>query len=374
MKHVSICPLAGGLPLGAELALDQPPEFVISDSAFDLNDQFYMNYMESKGHNLQRFCLDKQSDREYLNPKMFSDIKLATIVPPCSGLSRMCNAYNEIPMLERAPNQWMFKFATFAMDMGIENILIENAPALTKWNSTTEIRHYLRKLGTDRNYYPFFIYTDTNLHGIPQSRRRSFFGYSKNGVPNFKQHKVDHPDYVDYLNSFPITPDQKRGSWHISQNELWPFIQKFNVPLLPNRKLFSTILSSNLSQEFSHWAESNGLHKYVRMCQRSLTKEVWDSTPLVCSNSYTRTVTGRFMKEFYRKDTLNSFSDRDCFRLMAMPDDYPLPPPKYMNIVAQNVPVTTGKVWSDALINTDYLSSPISDRWDNSIGSWLDPE
>jgi len=54
-------PLIGGMCLGAQQAIKNKPEYILSWKAFDKNDEILMNYYNQKEYDVKRYTLSSYS-------------------------------------------------------------------------------------------------------------------------------------------------------------------------------------------------------------------------------------------------------------------------------------------------------------------------
>src|ERR1700761_3003923 len=87
MKHASMIPLIGGMPLASEAAYGVPADDIFSFSAFEANESHLLNYNKQRGVGVPYHVLDKQ----WNNPGKKYDAIESTC--PCAGLSLYSTAY-----------------------------------------------------------------------------------------------------------------------------------------------------------------------------------------------------------------------------------------------------------------------------------------
>ena len=77
---------------------------------------------------------------------------------------------------DNVQNQNMYALTRLGMRMNAKVVVFENAPAAyTKSGEKTVDR--LKEIAEEYNYSTHLIKTDTLLHGIPQSRKRTFLSF-----------------------------------------------------------------------------------------------------------------------------------------------------------------------------------------------------
>ncbi len=194
VNWVSLQNLIGGFPIGAEKAFGSPPGMIIH--AGWPNDVHYIKYMnETRNLNIPVVQMNDDyetfaSEKDQLIYKKYvqnHEIHCAIMTPLCSGLS-MLNGQNDKNSSkargnpDSEQNQNMYNLTKLGMRLKSKVVVFENAPnAYTK--SGAYVVEYLEKIAQDRNYTTQLYKTDTLLHGIPQSRKRTFIVFYRNGNP-----------------------------------------------------------------------------------------------------------------------------------------------------------------------------------------------
>lgn len=354
MKHLALVPLIGGMALGAEKTLGSPPEAVVSYSAFAQNEAYYTNYMAKRGHLIPRYELDSDDEAP-----TFSDIDLVTSVCPCSGLS----SANRNAGSGCQQNQWMLKSSEYALSNITPRVLIgENASALMG-SRGVEVVAQLRDIGLKRGYSLQLVKTNTCLHGIPQTRDRSFFIFWRDSGPyQLKQEKNPHElPWYDFLDSFS-TDDSEVPKGNVSLNWLMETTQtltglsrdelKSQLVLL-NTSIFNFLVRARpdiLEALFSQYELSDNLiaAKVVKTLKTVVAKLEEKPGSNFYDTSYYYREIPNFSAVMFRSriQVLNpkshrTITDREAMRLMGLPEDMDVP--DNPNAIAQNVPTCTAQ-------------------------------
>lgn len=170
----AIIPLIGGMPLSMHKVFGTMPEYVLSWSAFQWNDQHFVNYIRNNGWSGKYYVLD--GEEKSVIPDITTDltdiphVDVVCGTPPCAGLSSLSRASNA----DSPINDWMVKATEFVLEHIQPKIYwFENAPRLGS-KSGTKVADKIRNIGK-KNGYTFLIYTtQSRYHGNPQIRPRTF--------------------------------------------------------------------------------------------------------------------------------------------------------------------------------------------------------
>jgi len=352
MKHLALVPLIGGMAIGAERALGQPPEAILSYSAFNGNDGLYMKYLAQRGFDTKRYIID--DDKAI---PTFSDIDIVTSVCPCAGLSSATVGAG--PGCKQ--NEWMKVSTEYVLSTVRPRVLIgENAPALST-NNGRPVAQALQAIGAKHGYSMQLVKTSTHLHGIPQKRVRAFFILYRDTGPLEIQysHKEHEGSYLNFLDSFDIQEDEafKPSDWH---NELWELGKRIKQM---EEKEFVTYLRGakrttlNICVEESQIADAfvetyldsedkakQRVAKDIVRCRikKAIGKNWWDGSVLLAEEKNYKSVMWRTIASCWRSDLRRPLNLREQMRLMGLPDEFEAPRGN-PNAVCQNVPTCTAE-------------------------------
>ena len=170
MKYISFIPLIGGMAIANQQATGKKPEFVISYKNFEKNESNLKHYWPDVEWKL----LDAETNTMEDEPE-YSDIDFVSSVCPCAGMSMMSSTRSA----DSAVNEWLYKSSDYILGTIKPKVYFgENAPGLYS-DTNIKVANKLKELGKKYGY-AFTIYkTDTQLHGIPQRRVRTFFFFWK---------------------------------------------------------------------------------------------------------------------------------------------------------------------------------------------------
>lgn len=342
MKHAAIIPLAGGAAIGVSQALGKPPEYMASWPAFEKNDQYIKNYYSA----VPFFDLSIDMPRM---PK----VDIMTCVPPCSGLS---TATSSSARGCKAPqNKHMLKVAEFGMINKTEVILIENAPTLYSKGGEPFAKRFLplcKKYG-----YSMVLYlTSTILHGLPQNRKRSFaILYKGNRIPGWEQFtvKIDYPS----LHQMKVENSPVSKRWNPNEDELIYVLQE-KLKCKNNRDLLYKVAQLYHEKPVTAWkvfTDSGFKHRFrtepYRYMQRTMEagNGIMDRSPYLVWDHCNALMWKSAHKMINPAAPTRQLNIRELMNLMGLPKDYKEIPAKDINVLFQNVPVSTVKTLVQAI-------------------------
>lgn len=361
-SHAAFCPLIGGLAISAS---PKPPDYIVSTKNFYANDNLYLKYLKKvhPDQDIPYYDLDQYSEP-------YKKVDLITIVPPCKGLSTASSKSGPA----NPANDWLITFSAAAAKTGSDIIVGENSPHLfSHWG-----QYYAQKLRDIGEAYGYFLTlwrTNTQLHGIPQARKRTFFSLTRsfpsclnNRTAIFKDLRSKTPDYVTFLNSFPQAPDNECSVDRLAKDfRDYPTIQfldeigfDYRTPDITSTNTLRIISENGLLLKFQEYIEKSDspfVPELRRMCELYRKKRtIWDKTPRYIAQHDFPTVMYRSMVEALRSDSYRTLTVRENMRLMGLPEAMDEPPYGLIHSISQNVPTCTGR-W--AVQSAQVLSDPL---------------
>lgn len=349
-----IIPLIGGFPLGAEKALGNTPEGIFSYTPFGANDHQYINYMNNtRGLNIPVHLIDE--NYSYAGPKI--DVFVSTC--PCAALSQLNTGKSaEAKGADAVSTQWMYMSSEFVLDKHRPRVLVgENAPALAT-NKGKKVVDKLVDIAEKFGYSFSLLKTNTRLHGVPQSRERSFYFFWDNSTaPILEYYNRPRTDFPSYLKEIP--EDATQQDWIVNPNlgnDAYYAFVKAKFPdrnprqvILGNKTgntAHSFVVDNGLMHEFVEWCRSTGHEKGLKYGEHALKKfaegkGIWDGSTHVFGD-YMNAVIGRNMADTIHPSEDRSLNVREALHMMAFPHDFELQG-KQINHIAQNVPVCTAR-------------------------------
>ena len=196
-KWASVFPQAGGMDYGFSKALKSEPSFFIVDRAFSKNQVNVSQLFPDT----PQFYLE-----EDVPAGLTKDLDVVTCVAPCAGLTTL-NAVKtgaKKPGPDAVQNQWLLGAAEMTLkDLKPVVHIGENAPKLfTAFGA--KVAKKLAIIGEKYGYSFSMFKTCTSLHGIPQTRQRTFYCYWRSPyAPVLDWIKEECPSLKEYLSRIP---------------------------------------------------------------------------------------------------------------------------------------------------------------------------
>lgn len=197
MKFATIVPLIGGVTLGMEAALGKPPEFLLSYKPFSANDQHvHAYYNQTRKLPIPLIHLDEHGNRHPMS------VDIVNALCPCAGLSALSPSASP----DNKANDWMIETAKYVLgEMKPKVFWGENAPGLAG-KVGKPVLAKLDGIAQENGYTTTALMTSSHLHGIGQTRIRSFYFFFKGDeVPLFEKMRKPHYDIDKLL--LEVSPD-----------------------------------------------------------------------------------------------------------------------------------------------------------------------
>lgn len=357
MKWGTAVPLIGGMTVAGKQVTGKDPDFLISYTPFGENEQNVKAYFPNVPHH----CLDEDNLGGF-DPKKNQDVDFIQAVCPCAGLSLLSSGSPE----QRAKmNSWMIRTAEFVTGEVRPKVFWgENAPGLYS-RGGEGVRDQLREIG-EKNGYSFSVYlTNTVHHGIPQSRKRTFyFFWRDSNVPVFEYYKKPYKSLIDYLKEVPVgvphhtEADLEEARLHLQNNPYIRFLQdKYKGTGIDDMRRFliekerrgftllTYLLLTEQLEEARDWMRDHGYEKHYREAERVIRKintkgGFWDgSFPIYDGHDVFATLISRTLYAIHPTED-RTLTTRECMHLMGLPHDFVLVSGS-QNHICQNVPVKT---------------------------------
>jgi site-specific DNA-cytosine methylase len=370
ITHASIIPLVGGLSTSAKEVLKNDPEFALSWPAFEKNEShFRKNFPNVKYCTFSKENPDDSEIRGVLT--QYGKVDILHAVPPCAGLSMLSasSGGTRNPQLKVGSDAHQNRWMHYTTDIALKHVkpkvfVFENAPGLM--SSIGEgMRQYLKQKAEEYGYSMSIIFTNTLLHGIPQSRKRTFvFFWKDKYAPKFSWKKNDVESFSDYIKKAD-TSTQEHKIFASKVKLLDDPFMKFLVNIFQknwrkeldsfasDRNLVSVGLflrENNLFDRAIKWAQHNEprLYRIVSHWKKKLDdgKGYWDSSPLFFKN-HTNAIISKNIGIIHPTED-RWLSVREMMWMMGLPNSYSLQMEDNKivggwNVVCQNVPVCTGR-------------------------------
>ena len=381
MKHATIIPLIGGMTIANKKITGKDPEVIFSYSPFGANDSHIRKYLPQVPYQI----LDDMNEegRKKIIEQYKGKLDFVSTVCPCAGLAGTNTAPKTSSKGRGAhaeQNQWMYKSAKFMLeDIQPKVFWGENAPGLyTKMG--TEVADNLKEIGKDAGYTFSMVKTNTEFHGIPQRRIRTFYFFWKDkNPPLFNWINRKAPKLLDYLNQIPKDASQfDMRIWMDPVTIKYPpyrfllgklgITHEEMVKMVGKSTVFRYMQENDLFDECLKWLKVNapndgpsggkpGTNTYIDIINHikgklADGKGYWDSSPHLFHETF-NAVIGRNMFDGVHPVEDRYMSVREYIHMMGMPHDFELDNVKNINHIAQNVPVGTAADMTNHVV--DFL-------------------
>lgn len=377
ITYASIVPLIGGETIGVDRALGgQPPEYLLSYSPFEANDSHLVNYY----HNIRKVPVPYMHlDR---GARHSQRVMMVNAVCPCAGLS----ALSPFASANNHNNKWMIETAKYVMgDMKPDVFWGENAPGLAG-KVGRPVLEQLRAIGKENGYAMSLIMTSSILHGLGQTRTRTFYFFWKGDrVPVFEQMGREHRDIDDIiLTSKSSTDDGMEEPINPKKPTDDPFYRFLLEEVqggITHRQYFDKIeVTANVLDEIekagikydqvSGWMTERQHHRAAERCMRLYEKlESGGNIMRKCTEIPKRRINafvGHMPHSLTHPHENRFISFREAMSIMGLPEDFVLlGGRKAANHICQNVPTRTAQDVAEQVVKalkgqlqterTDYL-------------------
>ena len=373
IKWASMIPQIGGSAIGCKKATGVDPVFNLSYSVFEKNDNHLRDYWPHVHHLL----LDRDGKgKGFMKLIKGQEIDFVTTICPCAGLSRLNVSKTRGSDAEQ--NFWIMETAKFTLENIKPKVLWgENAPDLFMKDGKDLVMK-LRELGKLHGYSFSMVKTNTQLHGLPQRRMRTFYFFWKSPtIPMLKWKSTQHKPLKEYLAEIPKSATlQDVLKWPGKASEMYlPYkfvLQKEGVSHSEfSKKVGRTTIAkyiedNGMIEECLDWLRSHhprasfpgyGKKTFIQVFEHiksklSNGKGYWDDSVRFMGDSFTAVISKNI--EFAVHPTEDRFfSVRELLHLMGMPHDFQMPAETAktkINSICQNVPVNTARDWADEVI------------------------
>jgi site-specific DNA-cytosine methylase len=357
IEHASIVPLIGGLSIAMENVFESKSKYVLSYSAFEANDSQYLNYRPQPYYLIDKGQFPALENRS---------VDVVGAVCPCAGLSSLSPSAGS----KNKMNDWMIESAEYVLkNIKPEVFWGENAPRLSS-KMGEPIVEKLRKIAS-KNGYVFSLYkTKSILHGLGQVRDRTFYFFWKgNSIPILPYFRRKHERIEDTITNAYVS---KSDSMNALANEKLPTDNPFYQYILEelcdgmNHEEFQKSIerSSNPLDfleakgikycDVAKWMKDHGYENEAGKCFRMFKKLESGGNIMRKTTEVPKDYIGAFVGHFptcLTHPTENRYlTIRECLSIMKMPADFELiGGRKNLNMICQNVPVTTAQDMASAV-------------------------
>ena len=357
MKHATIIPLIGGEVLASEKVFGHRPDYILSYNAFQANEEHLLNYWN---HEVPYYVLDEGDKHPH-------KVDVVSSVCPCAGLSLFSTRYGE----DNKNNRWMTETAKYVLGE-IKPLVFwgENAPTFTG-KIGAPIRNQMIKIGQENGYVMSMFKTKSLLHGIPQTRERTFYFFWKGSqVPVFDYYRRDMTKIEDVILGVERgDPEKDVMSQTINRNKptdnpFYKYIleeihggishrEHFDLIDIDDPKTPNYLDVYSLIESYKHdyarvskWLDKKG---YKRESDRAI--RMYDKLEsggnimrrgTLLPKGHIGSFVGHYPQMLTHPHEDRYITFREAMTIMGLPDDYQLLNPKgSFNHICQNVPFQT---------------------------------
>lgn len=351
LKFASIVPLIGGITIAMEQESGKVPEYLLSYAPFKNNDQHLVSYYKKRNIDVPYIMLEDGA-----HP---SHVDVVTALCPCAGLS----ALSPFAASDNHNNKWMIETASYVLGKMKPSVFWgENAPQLGG-KIGRPVLEQLQRIGRDNGYTMTLYMTSSHVHGIGQTRHRSFYFFWKGHdipvLPFFERPQVD----IDRLIADTVIETDDPMSEIInrkrpSQDPFYRYVldeleggithRQFYDRIEKTTNVLDYIEQRKTYAEVSRWMTETQNHGDADRCMRFHEKLAAGGNIM---RKRTEIPKGRInafvghMPSSLTHPTEDRYLTlRECLSIMGMPRDFDLVGGRRnSNHICQNVPVTTAR-------------------------------
>jgi len=365
MKFASIVPLIGGSTLAMENVFGKRPEYMLTYDGFQANEEHLNHYYN---HEVPYINLSTTS-----NPKLES-VDVVNTVCPCAGLSSLSTSASST----NEANDWMITSAKYVLENVQPKVFWgENAPRLASKMGEPVVEK-LRKIA-DANGYTFsLLQTKSILHGLSQTRDRSFYFFWKDDMVPMLDYIQEPPgniaqDIRDAGNrAFDPMSKILCNDKIPSENPYYRYVlevihggithKEFSHSLEKTANIMDYIEEHTDYSQVEPWMRENGFEKEANRCL-TMHKKLKSGGNIMRKNvevpcDKVGAFVGHLPSMLTHPDEDRFLTVREALHIMRMPDDFELLNPKRtLNHICQNVPVKTAEFVSQQVYK--YLNNQL---------------
>lgn len=369
MNYASIVPLIGGETIAMQNIFNKKPEYIVSYDGFQANDTHLVEYYQNK----VPYHLIGDGGLPDL-----PSVDVVNTVCPCAGLSSLSPSASS----DASANDWMRTSANYVLESLKPQVFWgENAPRLASKMGEPIVRD-LRKIGKKFGY-TFSIYkTKSLLHGLSQTRDRTFYFFWKGDkVPMFEYIKREHEKIEDAIRSVERKADDPMNiltnSKTPSEDPYYKYVleeieggishKEFSDKITKSANLFDYIEAHGPKYDVvGKWMSKKGFDNQAGRCDRMYNK-LKDGFNIMRKGTeipkdYIGAFVGHLPHSLTHPDEDRYLTIREAMEVMKLPRDFVLQGGlRNLNHICQNVPVTT------AMDMAEHVLKFCDGRLDNSM-------
>lgn len=386
IKWACIQPLTGGMYLGAELAIGHPAEFILSYKGLDdvkyddkgnikvaANEYNLVTYLKTMGRMPKYFKFNRSmfdNNTNELNPEIllndelvkpdYNDLDIVIAVPVCSGLSMVTSAKDDT---KNERNNNMLWLAYYTLNVIKPKIYcFENAPTLMG-SRGIDLRAKFEEMAKESGYSLLYYKTDTQLHGNPQKRPRTFVIF----IQHYDNNEIENPTLFEFENK-EITAEEFFKTINENSSQMEPVHTAVHNPIVVSfikqklgkdwvnivdgalmnyiikNKLFDELVSFTEKIDYNEKDKEKALKYFKHISYKtSLGKNYYGDDICLCKDKFP-SVQFRMIPNMLHPSGERMCTIREYLSLMGMPEDFILyGDSSNLPKIGQNVPVYTAK-------------------------------
>jgi site-specific DNA-cytosine methylase len=366
-SYASCVPLIGGETLAMENVFGSRPKYVMSYEAFGANDS---QLMEHYNHSMPYQILDNFTGH-------LREVDVVNTVCPCAGLSSLSPSAST----DNKANDWMIESAKYVLSHVKPKVFWgENAPRLASKMGEPIVKK-LRAIAKENGYVMSLYKTKSKLHGLSQTRDRSFYFFWKGDrIPHMNFYERPYEKIEDTIRNAFVSDDdpmnilvnEKKPSedafyryvleeieGNITHQEFFQKIDKSTNPLV-------YIESKGIKyNQVEPWLREKGYEKEADRALRMHKKLESGGNIMRKTTEIAKDYIGAFVGHMpgciTHPDEDRYLTIRECLAIMKMPSDFQLQGGrKNLNMICQNVPVTTAEDMAQNIL--DWLDGKLDTR------------
>jgi|TARA_R110000744_G_scaffold159368_1_gene275513 site-specific DNA-cytosine methylase len=363
-SYASIVPLIGGETIAMENVFGKRPKYILSYTPFAANDSQILEHYKNE---VPYHVIDEGTGRtDYVD--------VVNAVCPCAGLSSLSPSSSS----DNKANDWMVESAKYVLGEVKPKVFWgENAPRLASKMGAPIVKE-LRKVAKENGYTMSLYKTKSKLHGLSQTRDRSFYFFWKGDeIPHMNFYRRPHERIEDTIRDAFVSEDDPMNELTnknkptdnpfykyvleeleggITHKEFQNKIEKTTNPLdyLENRGIEYA--------EVSEWMAANGFDKQAKRCLEIHKKLKSGGNIMRKTTEIPKDYIGAFVGHMptclTHPDEDRYLTIRECMAIMKLPSDFQLQGGrKNLNMICQNVPVTTAEDMAQNIL--DWLNGKL---------------
>ena len=326
ITHGTIIPLIGGMSMGAKIALERDPEWALTWGGFGKNESHFRKNFPNTEYNIL--------DTENIDSLTLSlrNVDVIHSVPPCAALSSLNSSWKNPKM--KGSNAESTKWMHYSTEIALGKLkpkvfMFENAPGLLQ-KAGEEMRTYLIDKAKKHGYSISFLFTDTLLHGVPQSRKRTFvFFWKTEKAPNFEWFNRDRETLETFLQNEDNTIENGMFATNnkLKDDHFFKFLKHKlgkNWRSTKYKTCAQYIWKEGLLSEAISFTEDQNTKRILNHWKSKFDKDLgfWDSTP-VLSKDHTNAVIAKNIGMIHPHEE-RYLTVRELMKLMGLPKDFSL--------------------------------------------------